>query len=183
MTKIKAKKINISNEAYEALLIDLNDTILKHDEIMKDIGNYISDNPIREDHVDSVLSQKRMFAEAKRREIREKEAYLSVVSFVEQVKKLDTVQLGDMIRVNLSYNGVLEEENKIMELTANYQSSIDLMFEQVSQNSEFGEVLLGKKIGSKVSYITKESKEKCDIEILEKINGIKNGPKQKVLAK
>jgi transcription elongation GreA/GreB family factor len=181
MAKIK-QVIKLTQEGYENLQFDISKAELELIDIRRRHGELLKDNPIKDDHPDSIIIELRQKEKSILRDIKSMMTKLSLAQVVDKIENTNVVQLGDFIRVNLSYDGELLEPNHLLEITGNIHAAYDFVHEQISQDSPLAQQLLNKKVGARVSFKT-PAKQLCEAEILEIVKGLKNGPKQKVLAK
>jgi transcription elongation GreA/GreB family factor len=181
MAKVKKQVIKLTQEGYENLQYDISKLDIELIEIRKKQGEEKKDSAkdelVGSVYTDLIQEEKRILSE-----LRSMNSKLAVAQIVDTIENTNIVQLGDFIRVNLSYDGELLEPNHLLEITGNIHAAYDLVHEQISQESPLAQQLLNKKVGARVSFKT-PAKQLCEAEILEIVKGLTNGPKQKVLAK
>lgn len=171
------KPVYITEEGKADLLHEIVVLEMECQSIMKQMGEYLRENPIKEGFADSVAHGFKTRIEMKKNELQRKKEKLNTAIEVERLDNINKVQLGDLIRVSLSYDGFLDS-TEILEVTSRVEVEKEMMYEQVSDTSPIGASILGKEIGTKVSFEV-PSNEICEVEILEILQGLKNNPKQK----
>lgn len=185
MIKSKQPKVyQLTQEGKENLEHEIVLLELKHREIQQEIGLYINDNPLREDFVDSALSELRAKSKTILKEAKRKARILNSAKIVEAVESIDTVQLGSFIRLNLTYDseqGIEQEMGYVVELTGNAEADYGYEIDQISKESPLGENIFNKKVGERVEFFIPASNIECACEIVEIIKGLEN--RKKVLVK